>query len=335
MKYRIIAALTLGMMVLGLGGSTFADTKAKKASMNQLVSLLPASDGVATFDVKRFFGNALPQVLSGNQTFLAKVMGEIESIRTKIGIDVRQFDEAAVGVSTRQIAAKKYDIDPVVIARGQMTSASLISAAKAAAKGKHREERFGERVIYIFDTEKLSDKTPVVKLSGQMSEVGVAALDDRTIAFGDVAQVRATLEGKTRVGSDLIVMLEKNPVAVAAFAVKPPAGLKAFIPMENDELGKNIDSIQYIYGNMNVLADTATVHVTARTMQSAQATSLHETIQGLQMIGQAFLGGARGDDKKVYARLIENAKVGLKGNEVMIDVTVPQADINFLVGLLK
>lgn len=335
MKYRIIAIVVLGVLVMNLGGSTFADTKAKKASFNQLVSLLPASDGVITFDARRFFGEALPQVLSGNQPMLGKMTTKIEEFRTKYGIDIRQFDEVAVGITSRQIAAKQYDVDPVVVARGQISSASLIGAAKTAANNKYREERVGDRVLYIFDAKKGAAHVPAAKAVGDMSEVGVSSIDERTVVFGEVGRVRATLEGKTRVGSDLTVMLERSPVSVAAFAIKPPAGLKAFIPLDNDELGKNIDSIQYVYGNANILADKASVHMTARTLQNAQATSLFETLEGLQMIGKAFLGGSRAADKQVYARLIDSAKFSVKANEVMFDLTVPQSDIDVLVGLLK
>jgi hypothetical protein len=130
-------------------------------------------------------------------------------------------------------------------------------------------------------------------------------------------------------------MLEKDPTSVAAFAAKPPTGLKAFIPLDNDELGKNIDSIQYIYGSANLVGDKANIHVTARTLQNAQAAGLHETLEGLQVVGKAILGGAKGADKKVYARLIESAKFSVKANELTFDLTVPQSDIDVLVGLLK
>lgn len=333
MKYRIIAAIVLGLLVLNLGGSTFADTKAKKSRFGQLVSLLPASDGVVTFDVKRFFSDALPQVLAGNQAMLTKINGKIDELKTKTSIDIRQFDEIAVGVTARQIASKQYDVDPVIIARGQVTSRSIIGAAKSSSKEKYREERVGDRVMYVF-AEKVIVHTPAQAVAS-MKEVAVAALDDRTVAFGEVGRVRQTLEGKTRVGTDLTVMLEKDPTSVAAFAAKPPTGLKAFIPLDNDELGKNIDAIQYIYGNANILADKASVHVTARTLQNAQATSLFETLEGLQIIGKAFLGGSKAADKQVYARLIDSARFSVKANEVMFDLTVPQSDIDVLVGLIK
>jgi hypothetical protein len=53
------------------------------------------------------------------------------------------------------------------------------------------------------------------------------------------------------------------------------------------------------------------------------------------MVGKAFLGGSKAADKQVYARLISNAKFAVKANEVKFDLTVPQSDIDVLVGLLK
>ena len=82
-------------------------------------------------------------------------------------------------------------------------------------------------------------------------------------------------------------------------------------------------------------AGTATVHAAARTMQPAQARSLLETLEGLQMVGKAFLGAAKGADKEVFARMIENAKFTARGNDVVLDLAVPQSDIDILVGSLK
>jgi hypothetical protein len=216
-----------------------------------------------------------------------------------------------------------------------MTSASLIGAAKVASNGKYREVHVGERVIYIFSADKAVAQAGQTAVAGKIGEVAVTAIDDKTLAFGDLDRVRQTLEGKTRVSPELLTMLEKDLTSVASFAVKTPAGLKSFLPLENDELGKNIDAIRYVYGNANMVAGTATIHATARTLQNAQATSPHETLSGLQVIGKAFLGGAKGADKQVYSRLIENAKFAVKGNEVTFDLTVPQSDIDILVGMIK
>jgi hypothetical protein len=333
MKNRKFAILTLAILVLNLGASTFADSNLKKQSANDLVALLPASDGVVIFDSKRFFGDALPKILASNQPLLAKITGKIDEFKAKTGIDMRQFDATAVGATARRVSEKNYDIDPVIIARGQMTSASLVGTAKVASKGKYREERVGDRVMYIFDGDSLGMKQSAENHVGKIGEIALTALDTQIVAFGVVDRVRDTLKAKTRVSQELVTMLEKDLSSVASFAIKPPSGLKEFLPLDNDELGKNIDSIQYMYGNVNVANNEGTVHVVARTQQNSQASSIYDTVSGLQVIGKALLGGSKSPDKQVYVRMIENAKFALKGNEVTFDLAVPQSDIDVLVGM--
>lgn len=335
MNYRIVTFAILSVFVLNLSGSTLADTTNKRSSAGQLVAMLPASDGVVTLNVRRFFGEAVPRLLANNQSVFGTVNRKIEEFQGKTGIDIRKFDDVAIGVTTRQIAAKKYEIDPVVIARGQTATVSLIAKAKEGSAGKFREEKVGDRVMFIFDAQTVAKMAPTAKTAGRMSEVAVAALDDRTLAFGDVARVRQTLEAKTKVGLDLIAMLEKDPAAVASFAGKTPAGLKNLLPLENDAFGKNIDSIRYVYGSADVAAEAATVRVTARTALDTQANELHQTLDGLRTLGKALLSGAKGDDKQLYTRLLEAARFTVKANEVTFDLTVPQSDIDQLAGLMK
>ena len=332
MKYKITAVFTIFVFVMNFSASTFADTKTRKGA-NDLVALLPASDGVLVVDSKRYFGEALPKLLASNQAMLTKVNAKIDEIKTRAGVDVRDFDSMVVGITARQLGEKLYDVDPVIIGRGRTTSAAIIGSAKLAANGKFREERVGERVMYIFD-EKVNVLVPSTG-TVHTKEVALSALDEKTLAVGEVSRVRQTLEGKTRVGADLVTLLEKSLTSVGAFAIKPPTGLKSFLPIENDELGKNIDAIQYIYGHAAVGADNATIHVTARTLESTQAKGLYDTLQVVQILGKSLLGGSKAADKQVYVRLIDSAKFAVKGNEVTFDLAVPQSDIDILVGSIK
>lgn len=350
MKNRIFALAALFVLVLNLGASTLADTKAnsaKKAQTNQLVSLLPASDAVVTMDAARFFGEALPTILSSNQPILDRVTAKIDEIKSKTGVDFRQFEYVAAGLKFRSTAPKKVDVDPIVLARGQINAGALIGAAKLAANGKYREEQFGDRTIYIFEAKEIARQhkpqitgqtAPSVadKVINRLSnEIAVTVYDQNTLAFGTLPQVRQVLEGKSKIGTDLTGFLNRREVSVLNFAAKMPKGMRAFLPLDNDELGKTLDSIRYIYGNMDVAAGSASVHMTAQTVQNTQANALLETLEGLQMVGKAFLGGAKGADKQVYGRMIENAKFSVKANEVMFDLQIPQSDIDILVGALK
>lgn len=351
MKNKFLAASCLCILLLNMAGFALTDDNRKKkpvSRVNGLARLLPATDGVVTLDVKRFFSMALPKLLAANQPMMDKVTAKIDEMKAKTGIDIRQFDHIAAGVVAKKIAEKKYDLEPVIIARGQVNSASLVSAAKLVSNGKYREEKAGEKTVYIFDTKDVAthakQQVPAVKdsdtadkvISHLSKEIAIVAVDANTVAFGEPGLVRQTVAvNRTPISSELMGLLGKKETSVASFAAKLPDGMSAFLPLENDELGRNIDSIKYMYGSMDVGPDSAVIQMTARTLQNAQATALFETLEGLQMLGKAFLGGSKAPDKQVYARMIENAKLTAKGNEVMLDLQVPQADIDVLVGMIK
>ena len=58
-------------------------------------------------------------------------------------------------------------------------------------------------------------------------------------------------------------------------------------------------------------------------------------VAGLQMIGRTFLGGSKRADQQVYARMLKNAKIDNRGNDVTIDLLVPQTDIDILIASVK
>lgn len=346
MKSKLLAILTLSVLVFNMAGSALADTNSKKAvNSSAIVAMLPASDGVVVFDVKSFLGSALPQMLSGNQPMLAEVTKAIDEVKGKTGIDVRQFETLAAGVSATKIKDKEYDLESVLIARGQVSSGAILAAAKLAANGKYREEKVGEKTIFVFEArEVVAQNAPqgtsqtagmVTKAVKAFSkEMAAYAVDANTLAFGSVEKVKATATGTSKVDKELTGLLSKAPAPVATFAARVPEGMSAFLPLDNDELGKNIDSIKLMYGSMSVNGTGTTLSASARTLQADQAVSLKDTLDGLQMLGKMFLGNAKGADKEVYARLIENVKFASKGNEVSMDLAIAQTDIDFLIGLL-
>ena len=349
MKNRFFPLLFACALILNTLGAAFADTKsgAGNNQANSLVGLLPASDAVVAFEAKRFMSGALPQILSGNQPLLAKVLAHIDEVKSKTGIDLRSFERVAAGITAKKISDKNYEFEPAILARGQINSSVLLSAAKLAANGKYREEKVGGKTIFIFAAKEIAAQNKpqattgvnvqmIDKFVGKLSqEIAVAAFDANTLVFGSPQRIRQTLEGKTRVGADVTDLINRNPGSIMTFAAKLPGGMSQFLPLDNDELGKNIDSIQYVYGSMDVVGDASVLQLTAKTQNAAQAQGLLETLEGLQFVGKAFLGSSKDADKQVYGRMIENAKFIRTANEVKIDLRVPQSDINVLIGGIK
>ena len=347
MKNSILTGLMLFAMTANFAAPSLADKKsaAARSRASELVALLPASDAVASMDAGRFLNDAMPKLLAGNPTLLGKLTSAMEEAQSKTGVDMRQFDSVAGGFNIKKVGEKDFDIDPVVVARGQINSGAVISAAKLAADGKFREEKVGARSIFIFKPTDFAKKqlasdpktaAAAKKAAGKLArESAVTAVDANTIAVGTIERVRELIAAKTRVSPELAGYLGRTDGAIFDFAAKVPAGLSAFIPLDSDELGKNIDSIRVMYGSMAMSGDTTLLNATAKTVQPEQARALKDTLDGLQMIGKAFLGSAKGADKQALARMIENARITQTGSEVSLALSVPQSDIDVLTAMIK
>ncbi len=342
MKNKIFALFVLTAFVFGAVALIFADTKRSKIN-NELAALLPASDLVLTLDAQRVFNQALPEVLSANPAMLAEINAHIDALKSKTGLDARQFQQVAVGLATKQVAPKDVEFEPFVLARGNFNAGALLAVAKLASNGKYREEKIGGRTVYVFTAKEIvKTNKPTTKnsffskildkvIKNLTREIAVTTFDDKTLAFGTTARVREAFETKTRVGNDVLALVNRNPNAVVSFGGNMPNGMSAFLPFENDELGKNLDAIRQMSGGLNIGSGNATLSVMAKTLKDEQAQSLHETMQGLQMLGKAFLGGNKAADKQVYARMVENAKITRSGSELSLDLQVPQTDIDVLI----
>ena len=346
MKTRFFAVTAIAVLLLNVVGFAAGDTAAgreKKRQATRLVSLLPASDGVAVLDSKRFLTDALPKVLSANQPMLAEIMAKFTEIETRTGIDLRKFDQVVVGVAVKQVSPTNHDFDPVAVANGDINAGALLAIAKLASKGAYREEKIGDKTVYVFVANDVAQKA-IAKpanskvadivdqaLTGLTKEIAVSMLDRNTLVAGSLPRVRATIEGTSRVSADITGLLSVKETAVMSFAFKSPGGMAGLLPLENDELGINIDSIEYLSGSVDVATAGTSVQLLARTKKAEQAKSLRETLEGLQVVGGAIFGGSKKPDQNIYGRLIKSAKVGGLGNDVSLEVMVPQADINTLI----
>ena len=350
MKTKFFAIAAIAVLLTNILGFASGDTRhsvAKRRQATRLVSLLPASDGVVVFESKRFLDNALPQLLSANQPVLGQVMAKISEMENHTGIDLRKFDQVVVGLTMKPTSAKKVDIDAVAIASGDISAGALVAVVKLASNGTYREEKIGEHTVYVFSAKAVMQKTAAKSsnskiadaidnaLKGLTHEVAVTALDNNTLAIGSVERVRETLEGKTHVAPEISSLLFIKETAIGSFALRPPGGMSAFLPLDNDQLDRDLDSIQFLYGSADVATAGTSLQVAAKTKKTEQAKDLKDTLEGLQLLGKGVLGGSKRIDQQVYGRILKNAKIDARGNEVTLDLTIPQSDIDILVAGIK
>jgi hypothetical protein len=339
--------------LFAMNASAFADTKKPRAkktaaaaaaqqTKQQLAAALPASDGAVTIDAQRLLNEALPQILAANPEKLAEINAKLDEIRTRSGLDARQFEQIAVGVAFRGKTA-----DPVILARGRFSAAALLTAAKFALKDKYREEKIGNKSVYIFSLKDIfADRKEETGVSAPAndppknlnfifnklpSEIAVASYDANTLAIGSLARVRETIEGKTKISAGVLALLKTKPNAVMSFGANTPAGLSQFLNLDDDELGQSLASIRQLSGALSIAGGNSFVSIAAKSIDAAQAKSLEDNLTGLQGLGRGLLGGAKSGDKKVYLALVENLKITRVGTEISLNTQVSNADLAALI----
>ncbi|HUF04720.1 MAG TPA: hypothetical protein VMM38_11170 [Aridibacter sp.] len=334
----IAAAAILGASFVLAGGS--------EVKTDDLAALLPQSDGVLVLDVRRLFDEALPQILSANEPLLKKINGEADKIRTRTGLDLKRFDRLAVGLKTKQIDGATLKVEPVLLARGPYNGDSLAEAAKMASKGKFRTEESAGRTVYIFSAKEIVDRNRPADgksnslfekildkvLNGLSDEVALAAYDSNTVALGSLARVKELLGNSPRIEGRLLEMVGRKQNTVANFGMVVPDGLSRYFELEQDELGESLNSVREVNGTLDVIPGRTMLWIAARTVDSKQAENLEIMLSGFRGLFAGILKQQKGEDKKVYGRMLENLSVDRNETELMVSLEIPQGDLDIIVG---
>lgn len=339
MRNKFIALFIVAAFVLSVAGFVWTSENSAKAN-NELAGLLPASDIIVNLDAQKLLNTALPQIFSADAETLTKINAQIDEIKNKTGLDARQFQSVSVGIKLKQAAGKDTEYEPFVLARGSFNANALVGIAKLAADGKYKQKKIGSRTVYIFNFEKAADKnkqnkntSPIEKMfDGLSREVAVTTYDANTLAIGTEARLREAFEKKTVVSAEVLGLVYQNPNAVINFGGNLPNGLQDFIELDDDEIGSKLRPIRQVSGALTVENNEAIAALTAKTQKEAEAQSLQELVEGLQILGTAVLGGSKRADQQVYVRMIENAKISRSANAVSLDLKVAQSDIDVLLG---
>lgn len=346
MQHRFIAGAVAAVLLFQTVGLAAGDTRRAKlnARAARLVAMLPASDGAAVFDAKRFLDTALPTVLSANQPLLANITAKITEIETRTGIDLGSFEQVAVGLTVRSAEANNLDVEAVAIASGDVNVTAVIDAARAAGNGTHAEETVGGKTVLIF-TPKLrmspsangSTLGPIVdRLAGNLEKgVAVAAIDGSTLVVGSPARVRDAIGGRSHLAPDLSSLLAAKGTSVASFAVRNSGLLATLLPYESDELGKKIALIRTLSGSVDVANGALSSTMIAKTATTKDALGLKDLIEVLRDMGVMTWSGSKNADKQLYGRVLKTLKVESRLNSITLGLTIPQADLDRLVAKLK
>jgi hypothetical protein len=330
-KKVLVSSIALGFLLVaigsGLAGSP-ASTGSPKLAPPDSLSYLPASDGIALIDVRRMLSETMPRILAGDAAKLAQANAEIDKFKTRTGIDPRSFDRVVVGTRYTYPSAKVTKLETVAIVHGTFDVKALAIAARLAAKGKYREEKYRGATIMIVP---VNDR---IKLLGMwdvdFGELAVCALDSNSLAIGSVPNVRAAITAGprgSRANAELLSLANRDPQAVIAFGANLSRELMTNLNVGNDTLAKDVGAIRQVYGSVGSTETDVSLLLVARTDSAAAANNLNDTATGLKQLGGLFIGRMVPAKKALAQTALDNLKITSRGNEVEIKTQVAAANL--------
>ena len=299
-----------------------------RTNASNVLNTLPPSDAVIFVDVRRLLNEAIPGVFASEPAKLAQVSTQIDSFKTKTGIDPRSFDRLAVGLRYTYPAAGITKVESVAIARGTFNAGTVVAAGRLAANGKFQEQKYKGATIYVFS---LNDQVRLFGLFNlRVSDLAVSILDANTVAMGSPLSVRGAIDaGKVgkHASSELIALATSDPKAMIGFGGNVSPALLKNLNFGNDMLAKDMSSIRQVYGSVGANDASFSVSLVARTFNPAQARSLSDTVAGLKQLGDLFVGRLPEAKRKLAQSALDNLKIDAQGNELRIRADVSQADV--------
>jgi hypothetical protein len=339
--YSSLIVLAVAIMAFVVPASNRAQDRQKTAagvaatattSASSLLPALPASDVAMFLDVQKVLNDALPRALASDKARLAQINSEIDSFKTRYGIDARSFERVAVGLRFVNRSETVTTTDTVALAQGRFSAPAMIAAARLAMKGKYREQKYGGQTIYTFS---INDRVKWLGLLNmRVSDVSIAALDANTLALGDLELVRASIDahaGRSRLSAELVQMATRNPNAILGFAASVPAFVAQHLDIGNEEISKSISSIRQAYGSVGTTSTGFDMLMVARTDKPEQAQSLNDSFAALKQFSSFIIAQLPADKGKLAKNVIDSMKVTTEGSELQIRLEVAQTDIATMV----
>lgn len=323
-----------------------------------LSALLPDSDAIVMVDLQKVLEEMLPRLFANRPDKMAEINAHLDQIKAKTGMDVRTFQQLAAGIRFVPVVGKPTTVKSVVLARGTFNASGLVAAARIAANGKMRDVDYHGKKITVISIADLKTRasnatgsvpgnvpggsiaTKIINqlIDGQSGELAVVAVDQNTLALGDLERVQNALDGKrtSAATTAMIALAQRTPGAVVGLAGNMPADLSKRLDVGIDQISKNLDSIRQAYGAVTYNTESYQLLVGAKTGTPATAEDLRDSVEGLKIIGGMFIGQIRDESKsKLAQRGLDNLKVTQSGNEVQLQLAVSQADAGLLIDMWK
>lgn len=330
-KLSLLFPLILILFAINARG-LYAQTTASATQTNPLATL-PASDVVLFADVRRIVSEAMPRALAGQPELLAKMMGMVNEVKAKSGLNPLAIERVAVGVKLigpMKPGMRKENIGIAIIAQGDFDANALLAFIKRESEGKAVEETYGGKVIY-------SEPRPEPpRMKAEREIAAVTLLDANTLAIGDLPQIRATIDaaaGKDRIDPALASMGFRDESALVGIAanITPSFAENLSIgtaPGEMERAGVRFVLALFKHALITIgsTADSFNLTVGLGFCDALQAQSIRDMLNGLRKADTPLSRNPQ------LRGLMDAIQVTAEGNEMRVRADIKNEIVQHLIG---
>ncbi len=308
--------LTAAVCVATVSAQTATPAAVAPAESGAL-SALPASDLVIYANMRRIMTDLAPHIMAHDPAMLGKVMGAIEMVKAKTGVNVMGIERVAIGLRLLGPIGpqfKKENLGIVIIAHGDFDANAFTTFAKAETKGKMSEQTYGGKIVY-------SEPAPEPpKTKSERERPAFVVLDANTLAIGDLVEVRAAVDaaaGTGRLDPALARLATEDENALVGVGVN-------FSPSVAQHLGASVGPDEVAQAGVRLLAATvkqlslsAGVGQGSFNMTVGMRLCDAQQAQGVGDVLKAVHRKVAADEPKVRG-LLEGVQVTTDGSDVRV-----------------
>ena len=330
--------LTFAVILLAVA-SGLLDAQAQTRNRNSapaasgLMASLPESDAVAHIKMNQLVNEAMPRIFASNPAKLGDINAQIDRLKDRTGLDMRMFQEIALGVKFTYPSEGVTRAQTVAVANGSFSSAAMVAAGRVASNGKYREEKYHDKTIYIFTLDERIRLLGVFDI--RITELAASPLNTNTLALGDQAGVRAAIDaarGRKNVNTELIALAKRDPNAIIGFGANMSEQLVSNLDIGNAPIAADLKTLRQVYGSVSTTETDLDLFLGARAVNAAAAKSLGDTLEGLKQFGALLVGRLSGAKGVLAKSALANMKIVADANELHIRTSVAQAEVGPLLG---
>jgi hypothetical protein len=329
--FLVLSTNALGQNSQPTAQNASTTTAPDSSSQTVLSSLanLPESDTLIYINSQRLLNEAVPKVMPEKD--VANMRSAFNEIRQNAGIDPSKVDYIVIAVRFRKPLAELNFVPPefMVVSRGDFSADSLMILAKAAAKDKLRDEKYGSKTLGVLTSEAIAKHTQANPLLRSLSELAIVQLNSNSIAAGSTGYLKAAVdaaEGRGRISTESLNSLLRDPSALLSFSGSPLTSFSRSFGLLGTETNARDPRCDSKFGDYYAAITMDATNFTLRGAMNADNPDSAKIIKSL--LSNLLQQAAASVPDKTAQSVLKTLLITPQENEVVLRADIPQQMIS-------